>query len=442
MLSAALACAVVDAQAQTRRFQGSLSGVVYDSLAKGALGGAIVQVVPDDSAGSFRASMTSDSAGRFSIADVPAGRYLVGFLHPLIDSLGIEPPLKSVQVASQNVAVALATPSAGTMRAAVCGRAARDGALTGTVRTARSGQPVKDAMVDIYWVDMVLTGGQAVPQRRLKQARTESDGTFAVCGLPSPGAVSIVASGGGDSTEALEVDIPASGFLRAELGVTSRADSTITRRLRGVVVDAASGRPISGAILRVGPAAHARTGETGEFTLEAPVGTHMLDVRGISYYPARRIVNVTDDMAPMRIALTTFKVVLDAVTVTAMSGRGGLAGFAERKRSSGTGRFLTAADIARVPVTETSEIFKNEPGVSLSPDRITLRSPFGECAPQLFVNGHYIPGMGDPPVMSRNDLDMVARPQDIIAIEIYKDMAPPQFSRGLSGCGSIVIWTR
>jgi hypothetical protein len=39
-------------------------------------------------------------------------------------------------------------------------------------------------------------------------------------------------------------------------------------------------------------------------------------------------------------------------------------------------------------------------------------------------------------------LDGWLRPTDISSIEVYPDAPPPQFQVALSGCGSVVIWTK
>ncbi|HEX8675082.1 MAG TPA: Plug domain-containing protein, partial [Longimicrobium sp.] len=117
--------------------------------------------------------------------------------------------------------------------------------------------------------------------------------------------------------------------------------------------------------------------------------------------------------------------------------------FDERRRSWGTGRFFTAEDLQRRLLLETSDLFKNMPGVSSvrsvdGGEALLMRNAFGDpCAPTLYLNG----------LMMRNltgsDLDSLVRPQDVAAIEVYAEtQVPPQFQDALSGCGSIVVWTK
>lgn len=76
----------------------SITGIVYDSIAGAPLAGANVQLAAADSLGRFSGGAVSDSLGRFAIDGVPNGRYLIGFLHPMLDSLGLQPTLRAVTV--------------------------------------------------------------------------------------------------------------------------------------------------------------------------------------------------------------------------------------------------------------------------------------------------------------------------------------------------------
>src|SRR5262245_40298927 len=93
--------------------QAPVSGTVRDSLSRRPIAGAIVQLAASARDNPLSRSTTSDSLGRFNFDDVPVGRYMVGFLHPLLDSLGIEPVVSEVEVVGhRSVRVALATPAA------------------------------------------------------------------------------------------------------------------------------------------------------------------------------------------------------------------------------------------------------------------------------------------------------------------------------------------
>ena len=93
VLGAALA--PESARAQALAHLGTVDGVVYDSVRKQPLAHAIVQLVEaPPRQGAYSAS--TDSLGRFRIADVRAGQYIAGILHPLLDSIGVLAPYLSV----------------------------------------------------------------------------------------------------------------------------------------------------------------------------------------------------------------------------------------------------------------------------------------------------------------------------------------------------------
>jgi hypothetical protein len=96
-----------------RPIAGTVTGVVHDSVAHMPLPGATVQLVAaNDPSGPVR-SVTSDIYGQFSIPRIPQGKYKLGFLHPILDSLGVEIPLKDVVIMNEEpVATELGTPSA------------------------------------------------------------------------------------------------------------------------------------------------------------------------------------------------------------------------------------------------------------------------------------------------------------------------------------------
>src|SRR5687768_7066175 len=100
----------------------TVSGVVYDSLALRPLAGAVVQLVDVGNPAAGVRTATADEAGSFSFSDVADGGYLLGFLHPLLDSLGVEPALREVVVAGRRSVIAdVSVPSPRQLLAAICG---------------------------------------------------------------------------------------------------------------------------------------------------------------------------------------------------------------------------------------------------------------------------------------------------------------------------------
>ena len=100
----------------------TISGIVRDSIAHTPLANATVQLVARDNAASFERTSVSDSLGHYLLSDVPFGQYRLGFFHPILDSLGVDAPLRDVYVDSYRPKIVdLAVPSAGRLRLAICG---------------------------------------------------------------------------------------------------------------------------------------------------------------------------------------------------------------------------------------------------------------------------------------------------------------------------------
>lgn len=468
--------AVAQAPDTTLRVQrATISGVVHDSIARAPLAGAMVQLAGTDRQAPFGRTAVSDSLGRFALADVPTGRYALGFYHPMLDSLGMEPPLREVSVDGQQpVRADLAIPSPSRFRAAVCGpRPAPDsgGVVVGVVRDARDLSPAAGVSVTGEWLELSIRVGGVVRRVPRLVATTGRTGWFAMCGVPSAGTMLLMASRGADSTDRIELQVPAEGFVRRELylgpartvgggDTAGRADSLApsVRRLRlgdgrlsGMVVTAVGGQPLGGAQVGITDGPQTRANERGEWTLlDAPVGTRMLEIRAVGYYPERRRVDVVAGAAPVRVALSTLKAVLDTVKVTAALFDRNRDGFQQRSRT-GLGRFLTPEDIARRQLMVVSDLFGMMPGVHLQSDgldkRILMRGAFGPCEPGIYINGQLMTNRraddSSAVTLTADDIDTWVRPNNVAGIEIYSESsAPGQFQQGLSGCGSIVIWTK
>jgi hypothetical protein len=121
-------------------------GEVLDSVRARPLSDATVQLVSADGSANGRIlAAVTNRQGMFQLDNVPAGVYLAGFLHPLLDSLGIESSLLRVDLTSaEPVVIRLATPSTNTLIDAQCGAPTPElprGMLFGTVRRA-TGAPV------------------------------------------------------------------------------------------------------------------------------------------------------------------------------------------------------------------------------------------------------------------------------------------------------------
>lgn len=458
--------------------------MVWDSVAKMPLAGAVVQLVSADNPAGFTRTAPSNILGRYTLNDVPRGRYIIGFFHPILDSIGVQAPLHEVNVAEEGpVNADVAIPSPARLGAAICGArpaASRGSVIVGIVREAHNGLPAAGVTVTGEWMELSFKAGRIAKDYPKHSMTTGENGWFAMCELPSLGVVSMLATREADSTDLIEIEVPAEGFIRHDLfiGAARTTDTRVeptrsnrspaTRRMHvgegrisGTVIATANGQPLANAQVGIDGGPQTRTNDRGEWTLtNAPPGTRMLEVRALGYYPYRSLVHVLEGASPVRVSLATLKAVLDTVRVRSnrLSNRD-RSGFADRKKT-GPGRYLSAADIGRRPAVFASEIFRSIPGVrigyasdtlatdmviAVNPDdmsntdkRLLMRGIEGDwCAPAIFLDGVYMPSFGS------DDIDAWIKPSAIAGIEIYSEATVPnEFMKQRSGCGSIVIWRK
>jgi len=462
----------------------AVSGVVRDSIARAPLAGAWVQLVAADSAGPSARTVLSDSLGRFTLDGVPPGRYLLGFFHPLLDTLGVEAPAREITVRQHAVRADLAIPSAERIRTAVCGAPLRKDAaigalVVGTVRDALTRAPAPNATVTAEWLEYSFQRGMVSHNRPQLTTTTGANGWYALCNVPSAGVILLGAARGLESSDVLETPMPRERIVRRDLflgqaRLVTLPDSVavdsqrVPRRIRagdgrltGSVLAADGNRPLAGALVRIADGPVAQVNERGEWTLaDAPTGTRMLEVRAVGYYAHHRAVDVIANAPPVQVMLSTFRAVLDTVRVTArlMADRHD-SGFESRRRS-GAGHYLTAEQIERRAPLVASDVFRGIPEVKIGypldtlidnvnqavnlddvpfNDRLVLvRGSFGPwCAASVFIDGL------ENRLLTADELDSFLKPKAIAAVEIYSEATVPAQFRGLrTGCGTILIWTK
>jgi len=447
LVTGIVASAFINAQAATSLRDGAtIRGAVYDSTAHAPLANATVQLVSGD----LVRSAITDSTGSYVLTDIPVGRYTLGFIHPVLDSIGIDAPLRELTVEGiEALDVNLAIPSPGRIRFAICGNptgADSSAVIIGTVRDAGTGAHATGVSVKGEWIEYSLN--RTGMSRRLRHlvATTGENGWYALCNVPASGTVVLTASRSAHSTASVEVQIPTDRYVRREIYLGTSATSG---RITGKVTSVAARLPIADAQVMIADGPATRTNERGEFVLaNAPQGTRVIEVRAVGYYPHRSQVNIISGAPPANIALSTLKAVLDTVKIFAKRLPAGPddGGFAQRRKTS-MGRFVTPADMARFPVINTSDVFRRIPRLRSDGVKIQMRGAFntnqgqlgGEnwCNVSIFVNGHNMS------FMSMEDINDWVHPDEVAGIEVYSEgTVPPQFQPGLNGCGSVVIWTK
>jgi hypothetical protein len=453
--------------------QATVSGMVFDSTTRVMLAGAVVQLLrADDPAAPVAHTARTDSSGRFTMTGVQAGRYLAGFLHPVLDSLEIEIPLRTLDVdpTAGTVRLPLAVPSAGTIAAALCGPNARSdstGTVFGRLYDAASLRPVADGSVFVRWMEFTIGATGARERRPEVRATTGEQGRFVFCNVPGEGFVGLRGARGGDTTGVVELHLPGRGAARRDLfvgGATSttlvdsltRGDGTKVARSRVIrhgtaqiagTVRNKEGHPIKGARLQIADSGvETVTDDEGRFLVtQAPGGTQSFEVRAIGYFPEERTIDLVGGRsATVHVTLATLRSVLDTVRVAATRVYStDPHGFEARRRAGGRGYFFDRKDVERLRPLEITELLRRVPSLTLSTGEfdqfVYMRDFYGDgyCQPTVFIDGLRLERL------SRRDIDLWVRPEELAAMEVYTrpEQAPPQFTT-MEGCGVLVLWTR
>jgi hypothetical protein len=202
--------------------------------------------------------------------------------------------------------------------------------------------------------------------------------------------------------------------------------------------------PVGGAQIRFGAVTGvAESDESGQFSAgRLSPGPLWLRIRRIGYRPesllvvvgADRVVDTTVVMTPIAQALAAVKV----LGRRDMSGP--MAGFYKRLQM-GSGRFFTAADIARRQPSQMTDLLRTVPGIRIETrgfdNRVRIRG--NRCAPLVWLDGQAL-------FAGEFDLDSVD-PNSFEGIEVYNGPAavPVEFlgnQRVSSSCGTILLWSR
>ena len=439
----------------------TVSGEVYDSVTAQPVGGAVVQMVSQTNpAVSF--TVVSDSVGRYRIARVPAGTYVLGFIDETLSELGFSSVERPLEVGAAPVDdVALATPGAATIRARICGPSSPNdstGVMVGFVRDAATGMPLGLSTVVVVWREVVIDKAGIHSGRRQIPAKTAPTGWFAICGLPTDAPLETRAELGARATGFIEVNVPLHGVLVRDFDLGADTATTAgsqvaatplgepirrgTAHLMGTVRDSL-GRLLEGAHVTLWGSNTTITNADGRFDLSAlPSGTSTFESQYIGYEPVRRVV----DLAPGR--TDTLHIVMDkrvqvlagvrvyADTSTPMK----LRGFEER-RKHGPGYYYTAADIAKANPLVLTDFFFRVPGIRVQPVSgldyqllSTQGAGFGgPCAPSIWIDG-----VSSDMTLGVNEM---VQPDEVAGIEVYDAAtAPPAYQRG--ACGVVLIWTK
>ncbi len=462
LLSACLPMGLV-AQAPVRA---RITGTVFDSVSRRALAGAMVRIVRADDP-SIGRSATADAFGSFHYDSVPGGTWLATFLHPVLDSLRLEPGIVRIEIQeSGSIVVPLATPSARALIVATCRvpLASDLGVIIGDVRRASDDAPLAAAKVEVSWPEWTLNKGRMVTEQRVRTATTDSTGHYTLCGVPSGGTLRGVAWSAADTSGAVEVMTPEAGYavldfaiapvehlaVKVDSGATS-IDVKVRRgkaAVRGVVTTI-DRRPLANAVVRVlGSGTQVRTSAAGAYAiLDAGAGTQTVEARAIGYQPMREMVRLSESASnTVDLRLPVQRVQLDTVRVAAGRDLPVEVRAIERRWRAGTGVILDARTVRERSNLFTTDALRGLSGVTVRQvggfgQTVWMRSSNGnECQAGVIFDGAQLP----PSQAASISIDEIARREDISAIEVYPrpSQVPAEFTSMVQGCGVVAIWTK
>jgi hypothetical protein len=434
---------------------------VFDSLTLVPLRGARITLMATDTV-----TATTDTNGAFSVS-LKSGTWHAEVAHPRFDSLRLSFPARQLEVPPHAVvATELWTPSRRTVTRMLCGDSARrdDVALAGIVRDATTRRGIDSASVVVKWVNLTLRRGQFVRSTETHVTRTARDGWYVSCGVPSSGTLLSWAEHAGATSGPVALTLegapvrldfsldptarPSAGSIDREpdsSGVSLFPTATGSVRYRVIVGDLA-GRPVSNARVRILGQRTARTNEAGAVTLDSVAGgTQTLEVLAIGYQPQSRIVDIGPGREPTdTFVLASLRTLLDTIRVTAGRDPTGF----ERRRGTGVGQFITAADVERENPVRTTQLLRTRDGLRFTYEMngvpyIAVTTQTFPCTPLILLDGFPARPVV-PMVPGHAAIDWLVHPDEIGGAEIYTNSGkvPPELARWGPACATIAFWTR
>ncbi len=383
---------------------------------------------------------------------VPAGRQIIGFSYPDLDSAGLSNNLRRIEVvAGRPLSVELDVPSLSTMYHVACGStapvaSARDsGVVFGSVQDVASHARLARARVTVSWVAARLGAARIEVTRPGVEVTTDSVGNYYACGVPRDYIVTASATAGRFTSGVTEVLLNDRGIARRDIAISrdtsALPDSSGQRRGHATVV----GRVVDlndmarpGAHVTIDDAASAAyTNEDGRFAIGGlPAGSQMLMVRMIGYTAVRVPVLLRDnDTAHIDVRVRALTV-LDTIRITARAGNNIELEDLELRMRTGSGYYLKGEDVRRR--NSMRAVFQGLPGLTIdgpTPFEFTLETlQQGRPTPvKLFVDGF----------AADEQSIQTYRPDQIIAVEWYpRGQDAPLKYQGANVQPVMLVWTR
>lgn len=220
---------------------------------------------------------------------------------------------------------------------------------------------------------------------------------------------------------------------------------TITPQLRpvGTVLDIQTQAAVATAMVllldsaSLRQVAAAETDSLGAFAMPTvPRGPYVLRVQRIGYKTVEDSLRLdTPEDAEIAVFMVPEAVDLEPMVVTTARTTAYYMRDFQRRRTTGSGTFITRDQIERSNSNSTSEMLQRLGRVRV------VRTTRGEaalymrgtCRPQVFVDGALL--------HNSVSIDSVTLPEDIEGVEVYSDAAIPIQYAIRSPCGVILVWT-
>ena len=208
--------------------------------------------------------------------------------------------------------------------------------------------------------------------------------------------------------------------------------------VRVTVVDDETGDPVVGAVLKIKNRPDATTDETGKAVLAGlPVGRLEVEIRAIGFLSRRDYLGIqAGAQRDQRFGLSfTGEQLPELVVVARREKLSGRYQDFHRRQASGSGEFITWADIAQRHYTRLGDALRNVRGVRVdcrTHDCVITMARSTSCPAAVWVDGTESPQFGPNTPIG-----------DVYGIEVYRGAGemPAEFA-GTSGCGAVVVWTK
>lgn len=465
LLSVMLVSASVHAQSPGR----VVTGVVFDSISRAPLAGAIVQVAlvdvnrrdAADAAAPRIFSATADSGGHYQVMGLPRGSFAIGFQHDALNALGIDSPLRAFELSDDSsVTVDLGIPSGPTLRSRLCGNAMRlggEGLLVGYVHDAERERMLPGAVVRARWLEFALESGNYRAVTRSVTALVGEDGRYLACGLTSDEAVVVEVTKPGYRQLTNRITVPRGGAARQDFRLVDADAARGVAMLAGRVflpdgTPLVSGRVVIDALELEVPV------RNGDFSIAGiPRGTWSLEARAIGFEPAFAMADASDRAAGVTtLTLGERTQILDAITVRGT--RGGdarILGAIASRRSTSLGTVFLPGNVYLESSYDPADALRAATGFRYVSPEVLLSSGCGFRYPPtdvpriatgavgartrslaVYLDGARVAG-------GLSELRTAVTMRDILAMEAYQDIASaPMEWRTNDACSVLAIWTK